>query len=93
MKPPDYHNHYMFLECQTNSVKTTTSMIKTKGRKKNSIKTKNNPQGQYRSTYTDSDHLLKSDKYIFLYSRACLHSLLNLELTDLKQIQKNVFFY
>ena len=43
--------------------------------------------------YTDSDHLLKSDKYIFLYSRACLHSLLNLELIDLKQIQKNVFFY
>ena len=43
--------------------------------------------------YTDSDHLLKSDKYIFLYRRACLHSLLNLELTDLKQTQKNVFFY
>ena len=43
--------------------------------------------------YTDSDHLLKSDKYIFLYSRASLHSLLNLELTDLKQIQKNLFFY
>ena len=43
--------------------------------------------------YTDSDHLLKSDKYIFLYSRACLHSLLNLELTDLKRIQKNVFCY
>ena len=43
--------------------------------------------------YTASDHLFKSDKYIFLYSRARLHSLLNLELTDFKQIQKNVFFY
>ena len=67
-------------------------MIKKKEEKK-SIKRKNNPQGQYRSMYTDSDHLLKSDKYIFLYSRACLNSLLNLELTDLKQIQKNVFCY
>ena len=67
-------------------------MIKTR-KKKKSIKRKNDPQGQYRSMYTASDHLFKSDKYIFLYSRARLHSLLNLELTDFKQIQKNVFFY
>ena len=65
LKPPE--NHF-FLVCQTNSVETTMSMIK-KNRYKKGIKEKKS-QEQYRSIYSDSDHL-KCQIYI-LYSRACL---------------------
>ena len=66
LKPPD--THFFFLVCQTNSVETTMSMIK-KNRYKKGIKEKKS-QEQYRSIYSDSDHL-KCQIYI-LYSRACL---------------------